>query len=297
MLDAGVSITEATGVLARQSPSQTLAPCLHILHQSVWQGSSLSDALRRCPRYFSAFHIAAIAAGERSGTLVVALRHLADALEEQHALSQEIKRELFYPRLVMFLVLLFWPVVLGSLRGKPVSLVLCGILPLLTFGLLLLLGTLLPRLSGRPRPHLDCLILKIPVLGRTAHLIGQTYFARNLSFLYGAGLSLPEAARLSSDACGNTCLASQLRPAAAWMEQGMGLAQALGKTDALDPIILTLARTGEATGDLAPALAKAVQHIHLVTQMSLHTLKLSLGLAALLNAGFCVGAIMLASYG
>ncbi len=296
MLDAGVSITEATGVLARQSPSRMLAPCLHSLHKSVWQGSSLSQACTACPRCFSAFHVAAIAAGERSGTLVASLRHLADALEEQHALSLEIKRELFYPRLVMFLVLCLWPVVLGSLREKPGLLVLCGVLPLLTFGLLLLLGTLLPRLSGRPKPYMDRLILKIPVLGRTAHLIGQTYFARHLSFLYGAGLSLPEAVRLASDACGNTCLASRLRPAAARMERGAGLAQALSATDTLDPIILTLARTGEVTGDLAPALAKAVEHIQRITETSLHTLKLSLGLAALFNAGFCVAAIMLAAY-
>lgn len=296
MLDAGVSIGEATGVLARQSHPRTLSVCLHSVSESILQGRCLSEALARCPRCFSRFHVAAVAAGEASGTLVDALRSLAEYLEGEHRLRHEIKREMFYPKLVMVLVLLFWPGVLWGLREKPVFLVLIGVLPLLNFGLLLLLGTLLTNLSGRPRPFLDGFVLKVPVIGRTAHLISQTNFVRSLTFLYSAGLSLPEAVRWSADACGNTCVADRLRPAAARLQQGVGLAAALSATQTLDPMVLTLAATGETTGDLKAVLSKAIEQLQLVTDMSLHALKLSLGIAALLNAGFCVGAIMLAFY-
>lgn len=296
MLDAGVSIGEATGVLARQTHPRTLSACLHSVSESIMQGRSLSDALARCPRYFSRFHVAAVAAGEASGTLVNALRSLAEYLEGEHRLRNEIKRELFYPNLVMALVLLLWPIVLGRLGDKPVLLVLVGVVPLATFGLLLLLGTLLTNLSGRRRPFLDGFVLKVPVIGRTAHLISQTNFVRNLTFLYSAGLSLPEAVRWSADACGNVCVADRLRPAATRLQQGVGLAAALRATQTLDPMVLTLAATGETTGDLKAVLPRAIEQLRLVTDMSLHALKLSLGIAALLNAGFCVGAIMLASY-
>ena len=128
--------------------------------------------------------------------------------------------------------------------------VLVGLLPLLLFGLLLLIGSVLPRLSGRSQPWGDRLICHLPVLGRTASLIWQTHFARNLAFLYHAGISLPEAVRWSCDASGNAYLAGRVRPCALRLDRGEGLANALEGVGLLDPILVTMLKTGEKDGQL-----------------------------------------------
>jgi len=190
-LGAGVPVNEALAALLRQSQPRLFRESLTTVSASVLRGDSLNRAMAGCPRHFTAFHLAMVAAGERSGDLVLALRRLAEHLEEEQEFQREIWRELFSPKLTMAFALLFWPFVLARFSGNPAMLVLVGVLPLLLFGLLLLIGAVLPRLSGRSVLWEDRLICGLPVLGRTARLIWQTHFARNLSFLYEPGSLCP----------------------------------------------------------------------------------------------------------
>jgi len=157
-------------------------------------------------------------------------------------------------------------------------------------------GAVLPRLSGRSHPWEDRLIAGTPILGRTASLIWQTHFARNLSFLYHAGISLPDAVRWACDASGNTHFAGRVRPCAARLDRGEGLATALESTEMLDPVLVTLLKTGELTGDLEAVLDKAAEHFQLMTDLALHRLKVNLGVAATLSVGLCVAVILIGFY-
>ena len=295
-LGAGVPVNEALAALLRQHQPRFFRESLTAVSASVLRGDSLNRAMAACPRHFTAFHLAMVAAGERSGDLVLALRRLAEHLEEEQSFRREIRRELFSSKLTMAFALLFWPVVLARFAGNPVLLVLVGVLPLLLFGLLLLVGAVLPRLSGRSTLWEDRLICGLPVLGRTASLIWQTHFARNLSFLYHAGISLPEAVRWSCDASGNAYLAGRTRVCAVRLDRGEGLAGALESVGLLDPVMVTMLKTGEKTGNFEEVLDKAAEHFRLMTGVALHQLKAALGLAAVLSVGLCVGLIMVAAY-
>jgi type II secretory pathway component PulF len=296
MLNAGVPIYQALTVLGEQAQPRKSRKCIAALSASVLEGTLLSRAMASCPNYFTPFHVAMVMAGERSGNLVTALGQLADCLDEEQSVRSDIKRELFYPKLVMALVLLFWPFILFSCQNRPVLLVIVGIVPLLTFCLLLLVGAVLPRLSGQSSPWRDYIIARIPILGKTASLIAQTHFARSLSFLYHAGIPLPEAVRWSGDACGNACLTQSLRVAARRLEAGTGFASALSSVGVLDPILITMLKTGELTGSLEVVLEKASEYFQQTTDVTLHQLKASLGIAALLNVGFCVGVIAVGAH-
>jgi len=296
MLNAGVPISEALTTLLRQRQPREFRQSLATVSASVLRGNALSRAMAACPRRFTGFQVALVAAGERSGALVPALRRLAEHLEEEHAFQAQIRREMFSPKLTLAFALFFWPFVLARLQGDPLALVLLGILPLLLFGLLLLVGAVLPRLSGRSHPWEDRLIAGTPILGRTASLIWQTHFARNLSFLYHAGISLPEAVRWSCDASGNTHFAGRVRPCALRLDCGEGFATALESTGMLDPVLVTLLKTGELTGDLEAVLDKAAEHFRLMTDLALHRLKVNLGVAATLSVGLCVAVILIGFY-
>ena len=295
-MDAGVPLYQALTTLLEQRQTSAFRKCLRGLCAAVLAGNSLSRAMAACPGRFTRFHLAMITAGEKSGDLVTALRRLAEYLEAEHTMRSAIKRELFYSQLTMGLALLLWPGVLFGLRDRPAALIVVGILPLLSFGGLLLVGAVLPRLSGLPLPWLDRVISKVPVLGRTASLIGQTRFARNLSFLYQAGISLPEAVRWAGEASGNVCLAEPLRISASHLDMGDGLAASLSLSGVLDPILITMLKTGELTGNLEVVLDKVAEHFELMTDVARHRLKVSLGVAALLNVGLCVGIILVGFY-
>ena len=296
LLGAGVPIYEALTTLLVQRPPRPLRESLTVVSASVLRGASLSQAMAACPRHFTAFAVAMVAAGERSGDLVLALRRLAEHGEEERAFQREIKRELFAPKLTMALTLVFWPIVLARFEGSPLLLALAGILPLLLFGLLMLVGAVLPRLSGRSALWEDRLISQVPILGRTALLIWQTHFARNLAFLYHAGISLPEAVRWSCDASGNAYLAGRTRASASRLDRGEGLAGALEGVGLLDPVLVTMLRTGELTGNFEATLDKAAEHLRLMTDVALHQLKVALGAAATLSVGLCVGLILIGFY-
>ena len=296
LLGAGVLVNEALAALLRQPQPRGLREGLAAVRASVLRGDSLNLAMAACPRHFNGFSVAMVAAGERSGDLVLALQRLSEHLEEEQAFQQEIRRDLFSSKLTMAFALLFWPIVLARFQGNPLTLVLVAILPLLLFGLLLLVGSVLPRLSGRSFLWEDRLISYLPVLGRTASLIWQTHFARNLAFLYHAGISLPEAVRWSCDASGNAYLAGRVRPCAVRLDCGEGLALALESVGLLDPVLVTMLKTGEKTGNLEEVLDKAAEHFRLMTGVALHQLKIALGIAATLSVGLCVGLIMVGSY-
>lgn len=296
MLNAGVPVYQALTTLQEQRQPPQFRNCLQALSASVLAGHSLSLAMAAFPQYFTPFPLAMVTAGEKSGDLVLAMQRVAGYLEEEHMQRSQIRRELFYPKVVMTFVLLFWPVVLYGLQSSPVAFVLVGIAPLLLFGLLLLTGAITPRLSRQSSPWVDQLILRLPVLGKTASLIAQTQFARNLSFLYHAGISLPEAVRWAGDACGNACLATPLRLSAKRLDAGEGLASALSASGVLDPILVTMLKTGELTGNLENTLDKAAEHFQMMTSVSMHQLKTSLGVASLLSAGLCVGIILVRFY-
>lgn len=296
MINAGAPLYQALTTLGEQAQPYTVCKRNAALHISVLKGNTLSQAMASCPHCFTRFQVAMVMAGEKSGNLVLALKRLSDCLEEEHAMSSAIKRELFTPKLTMGFVLLFWPFVLFSCWSRPLLLVFVGVLPLLSFCILLLLGAILPRLSGQPLPWRDSLIAKIPVLGKTAILIAQTHFVRNLSFLYHAGISLPEAVRWSGDACGNACLIGPLRAVAQRLERGEGFTSALSSAGTLDLILVTMLKTGEATGSFEVVLDKAAEHFQQMADVALHQLKVSLGVAALLNVGFCVAVIEIGFY-
>ena len=119
LLGAGVPVGEALAALLRQPQPRALCESLTAIRASVLHGASLGRAMAACPRHFNGFAVAMVAAGERSGDLVLALQRLAEHREEEEDFRREIRRDLFSPKLTMAFALLFWPIVLAHFQGSP----------------------------------------------------------------------------------------------------------------------------------------------------------------------------------
>src|SRR5262249_30138017 len=112
LIEAGVSIVTALGILEEQTDDKFLAPVIAEVRGDVESGSILSKALSRHPKVFSRLYVSMIEAGEASGTLDRVLDRVAIQIEKDTAIKRRVKSAMVYPTVVLTFA----------------SLVLCGLL-------------------------------------------------------------------------------------------------------------------------------------------------------------------------
>ncbi len=69
-------------------------------------GSTLSEAMSKCPKVFSRLYVNMIKAGEAGGALETILQRLADFLERAESLKRKVKGALIYPVIVVVVAIL-----------------------------------------------------------------------------------------------------------------------------------------------------------------------------------------------
>src|SRR5207249_3652588 len=96
----------------------------------------------------------------------------------------------------------------------------------------------------------DNLVLKIPGIGSLVQLIVIERFCRVLAALVDAGVSLPEAVRVSADSTNHRLYQTKLAAAREGMMRGEGLAAPIAATGLFPPAARQMMRVGESTGSL-----------------------------------------------
>ncbi|HIE36234.1 MAG TPA: type II secretion system F family protein, partial [Candidatus Omnitrophica bacterium] len=112
MLDAGIPLTRALYTLARQASKPALREAVEDVARAVEGGMGFADALRAHSDIFSSLYVGMIDAGEVGGSLVEMLRRLAEQLERDKSLRDNIRSATFYPVLILSFATL---VVLGMM--------------------------------------------------------------------------------------------------------------------------------------------------------------------------------------
>lgn len=189
LLEAGVELSSALFTLAEQAPSARLARIFSQLGSRVAMGEPLSSALRSFQGYFSPLYISLVEAGERGGFLPRVLRQLAGMLEEEVELKRQLSRQLIYPALVLVVA---WVAafIFTYLLGLAVFRIFVVGIPLLFAGALLL--NLLARSKTVAYPLRE-LLGSLPLVGSLIHRYALARSVMVLSYLWEAGLPLPEA--------------------------------------------------------------------------------------------------------
>ena len=132
--------------------------------------------------------------------------------------------------------------------------VIVGTLGVLVVSLLLVLRTERGKLAR------DRVLLRLPVLGDLLHHVVLERFCRILASMMSAGVPLPEAMRVTSDAVSNRVYQAGLQDARAAMMRGEGLATPLAQTGLFPASARQMFRVGENTGTLDDQLATAATY-------------------------------------
>jgi type IV pilus assembly protein PilC len=274
MLNAGMGLFQSLEMLAH--PTQThntpLRRVVETLSQEALRGTRLSETMARFPWLFDRLQVRMVEAGEAGGVLVGVLGRLADYLDREHEVRQMIKQKTLYPKLVLGLLVLVFPInVPLTLQGYLGSL---G--QLLLFILMLSIPAwfaarvMLTTQSGRNA--WDQVKLAIPVIGPLVRKMAVARFARALAALYGAGVSLSAGTAMAGEASGNHLLELQAQRISLALERGVSIEQALDATRFFPRMFTGMVATGESTGNLDNMLDKAAdfyeqEGAHAVTQL------------------------------
>src|SRR5258706_6157097 len=101
MIDAGLPLVQCLDILANQTPNKIFARILGQVKQTVEQGATFSDALRKHPKVFDELYVNLVAAGEVGGILDTILNRLAVYIEKAVKLKGQLKSAMYYPTGIM----------------------------------------------------------------------------------------------------------------------------------------------------------------------------------------------------
>ena len=312
---AKLPLMEALSALMDQLEKGELKRIVASVRERVKEGSSLASALSQYPAVFSEIYINMVKAGEASGTLDGMLLRLADYLEYQVKLRNQLIATLTYPvfmviigglilfGLVTFIVpkitlifeevhqILPWPTVIliavSHFLNRYWWVVLgAGVLGLFGF------QQYIKTPEGRVR-H-DRFLLRVPIIGRVILMVEISRFTRTLSTLLTGGVPLLSALDVVRNVVQNTVLAEAIDRARQNIGEGQSLAEPLRKSRMFPPLVTHMIAVGEKSGELEPMLVKVSEAYDNEVEAIIGTLTALLTPVMILVMGAIIGFIVMA---
>ena len=282
MVDSGLSVVRALGILAGQVENKELAKILAEVRLDVERGSSLSAACAKHPKAFSKLFVTMVQAGEAGGTLETVLMDLASTMEKQAALVRKVRSAMTYPAVVMsvmviiFLALLIFIVptfkkLFASLNAKlpvPTQIIIkISSIILSPFALVVvavIVGSIVAFRKWIKTPNgrakWDAMKLRPPIFGPLLHKVALARFTGTLASLVTSGVPILESLDIVSETSGNTVVAEVLQKAKVGVREGRSLAEVLREHEEVIPqLVSQMIEVGEQTGALDAMLAKVSQ--------------------------------------
>jgi type IV pilus assembly protein PilC len=148
--------------------------------------------------------------------------------------------------------------------------------------------------TERGRYAKDRLVLAIPVLGQTVQFALVERFCRVLAAMVSAGVALPEALRVSTEALKNRVYIDRLSGVAEAMLEGKGIATPLAETQLFPPTASQMLRVGEETGTLDGQLEVTAQYYETELDYKIKKLTALFEPAVIIVMGGLVGFVAIA---
>ena len=278
MINSGLSLLRTLNILAEQTENPLLAKTIGMLRDDVERGSSLSGAMTKHPKVFSALFVAMVRAGETGGQLDTVLMRVADNYEADYKLRQKVKSAMTYPVVVAGIAVMLLTVMLLFIVPTFANMFtgLGGELPLPTKILLALseqakiivpvffIGSIVGYIvykrvrksNQQARLRFDRLKLKIPIFGDLFQKVAVSRFTRTLALLLRAGVPVLQALDIVSDSTGNEVLAEAARDVKESVRSGESMSGPLANHKVFPPMVVQMIAVGEDTGALDAMLDK-----------------------------------------
>ena len=277
LLDAGVELERALGIVVELSGRPALQALFQNILEDVRGGAALSDALGKRADRFPPSYVSMVRAGEIGGALPVVFERLATYMESAHASRENLRSALIYPILLLVMAILSVVVMVSIVlpQFEPLFASAGKELPLLTrimlwisdaveqYGLIALVlalagGALFRQRLRNPASRLNWhrRLLAAPLLGSLLLKLDIARFARTLGTLMQNGVATLAAFAIVRETVSNTYLAKGLDDAAGCIQSGATISDALVAVPGFPDLAAHLIRVGEETGQLEGMLIR-----------------------------------------
>jgi len=277
VMDSDLSLQEGIALVSAQAQSAAVRQLLSRVAARLTGGQPLSEAFAQEKRCLPEFYIEMVRMGEQSGNMEKVLSRLADSYDKDAEISGKVVSAVTYP--IILSVLMLCVIVLLIVQVLPmfeeVLASLGGQMPGITRALLdigrfvgdyfyialallavLAIAAVITRQTPRGKELLDGWALKAPVRGRIRRDIASVRFARGLSMLLRSGIGVAESVRMVAATMTNTFIRVRLRKAAADIEKGRPLGEAIIPLGLFPELLLRVLAVGESTGHTDNVLDK-----------------------------------------
>jgi len=275
-------LEESLRTITRQTEKPQVREVIETVHAGVVEGRRLAEAMGREPRSFPPLYRAMVSAGESSGSLPTILDRLSVLLERQAEIRGKIITTLAYPTVlavvaifvVTALMMFVVPQVVAQFDtvGQQLPLLTRMVMGLSAFLVgwwwaMLIVIAALTALAWRAlkepaiRLAVDSRLLRLPLLGRLLRDLHAARMARTLSTMVASRLPLLEGLTLTGGTIHNRRLRLASDEIIESIRGGGSLSAAMRRTGVFPPLLVYLAASGEAAGQLDTMLERAADYL------------------------------------
>ncbi len=278
MIDAGLPLVQCLDILANQSENASFKKILFSVKNSVEQGATFSDSLRKHPKVFDELYVNLVAAGEVGGILDTILNRLAVYIEKAVKLKGQLKSAMYYPAGILVVAIGVICVMLikviptfekmykdmGNAKLPGATLVVVNISHgfinrwYLIFGTLVavVVGLTAVRRTEQGAEITDRVLLRLPVIGPTLRKIVVARFTRTLGTLLASGVPILDALDICAKTAGNRVVQAGILRAKEKISEGHDMASPLAESKVFPTMVVQMIGVGEQTGAMDQMLGK-----------------------------------------
>jgi type IV pilus assembly protein PilC len=318
MIDAGLPLVQCLDILASQTPNPAFQKVLSSVKNSVEQGATFSDSLRRHPKVFDELYVNLVAAGEVGGMLDAILNRLAIYIEKNVKLKGQIKSAMFYPvgilvvamGVIAVMLLKVIPVFedmykqMGNAKLPGATLVVIGISHSFVRQWYAFVGTIVVLVVGinamrrneRGRELFDRFLLNVPVIGPVLRKIVVARFTRTLGTLLASGVPILDALDICAKTAGNRVVQNGILKARDKISQGHDMAGPLAESKVFPSMVVQMIGVGEQTGAMDQMLSKIADFYEEEVDQAVASLTSLIEPIMMAFLGIVVGGLIIAMY-
>ncbi|MBR2569941.1 MAG: type II secretion system F family protein, partial [Paenibacillus sp.] len=277
LIEAGVSVAEATRILGQQTASKALKKALLQVEEQIRSGKPISVAAREHPKIFPPMFINLVQAGEASGDLDETLDRLATYFEKQHYTVQKVKSALTYPiaitivaiGVVIFLLTNIVPTFASMFMqfGAELPWITKMVLAISDWMqafwwliILILIGIVIGIIAVRRNPtskyYLDHAILRVPIFGKLVQKSMIARMTRTLSSLFKSSVPILDALNIVEKVVMNEVMSRVLKESRVSLQDGKTLSGPMKEHWIFPPLVTQMIAIGEQSGSLDFMLEK-----------------------------------------
>jgi len=317
LLHAGMPLAQSLELLKDQQTSPHFSALLEKVHQQVTTGIALSDAFLALGDTFPRLYGNSLRAGERTGELEQVLERYVEYQRLVEAVRKKIIAALTYPLVLVTLsvglMVVLMTYVIPSFTEfyvqfetelpLPTRMVIGLANVVRDHVLLIAVGAVatwyafrLWRSSSKGLMVTDRLVLRVPLLGRLAHLFALSQFSRSMAILLGGGTPMVPALETAADSVSNAHISKLFADCVQEVQEGRPLSDSLADTDKAPDMALAMIRVGESTGALPEMLEHTSDFFDEEIEFTLGRIVTLIEPLILVVMGLVVAGLLLAVY-